>query len=188
MEAQVESAIEIAFDPTTNQSLKAQAYDYLVQLRQDPNGWRVSLALFVREPSPSEVVRHVSMDVVNNAISSRTLSQQDLVHSKTVCMQYIRDQYTGQSRKSDSASIQNKLAQTMTYLFIALYDSEWTSFFDDLQSLWKGSNGVFNSHALTFYLRVLSSVHDEIADVLIPRGQDEHKRCTDIRPRGHHLP
>ncbi|QIW97564.1 hypothetical protein AMS68_003082 [Peltaster fructicola] len=183
MEQQVENAIELAFSPTTDQNLKVQAYDFLNQVRQDLDGWRVSLALFARQPPPSEVVRLVSLEVVNNAVQTRNLAQQDLVHTKTLCMDYVRQHYTGAGQLRDNASIQNKLAQTLTYLFIQLYDTQWPGFFDELKAVCGSEQEIGISHpvATAFFLRILGSVHDEIADVLIPRSQEEHKRSTELK-------
>lgn len=135
MDSQVESAIELAFDPTTDQNLKAQAYDFLTQLRQDPNGWQVCLTLFTRPTSPSEVVRLVSLEVANNAVQTQQLDTQSLVYIKEQLMGYIRQRYGNVDGEKDSASIQNKLTQTCTYLFTYLYPSEWTTFFDDFRAL-----------------------------------------------------
>ena len=68
MDTQVENAIELAFNPTTDPNLKHQAYDFLNQLRADDSGWKVCLSLFTQQPPPSEVVRIVSLEVINNAV------------------------------------------------------------------------------------------------------------------------
>ncbi|KAK5126700.1 hypothetical protein LTR85_009634 [Meristemomyces frigidus] len=183
MDAQVEQAIEIAFDPRTEQHLKAQAYDFLNRLREDPNGWQVCLSLFTRTPSPSEVVRLVCLEVVNNAVQTQRLDQQSLVYVRDSLMGYIRQWYTPGSTNLDSASIQNKLTQTVTYLFTSLYMTEWSSFFDDFRSLaGDASNiGTSNPAATVMYLRIIGSIHDEIADVMIPRTAQEQKRSNDLK-------
>jgi exportin-T len=83
---------------------------------------------------------------------------------------------------TDSAHLQNKLTQTLTYLFATMYASGWESFFDDLLALsGNGSLGLANVPATALYLRILSSVHDEIADVIIPRTPEEAKRNTELK-------
>lgn len=183
MDAQVEQAIEIAFDPRTEQHLKAQAYDFLNRLREDPNGWQVCLTLFTRTPAPSEVVRLVCLEVVNNAVQTQRLDQQSSEYVRDRLMGYIRQWYTPGSTDLDSASIQNKLTQTVTYLFTSLYASEWSSFFDDFRSLAgdASSIGTSNPAATVMYLRIIGSVHDEIADVMIPRTPEEQKRSNDLK-------
>jgi len=183
MDSQVENAIEIAFNPATDQTLKGQAYDFLNQLRQDANSWQVCLTLFVRPAAPSEVVRVVALEILNNAVQMQQLDQASLVYIRDNLMGYVRERYAMGSQQADSASIQNKLTQTFTYLFTYLYPSEWTSFFDDFRSLaGESSNiGTANPVATILYLRIVGSVHDEIADQLIPRTPEEAKRCNGLK-------
>ena len=120
MDSQVENAIEIAFNPATDQALKGQAYDFLNQLRQDANSWQVCLTLFVRPAAPSEVVRVVALEILNNAVQMQQLDQTSLVYIRDNLMGYVRERYATASQQVDSASIQNKLTQTFTYLFTYL--------------------------------------------------------------------
>ncbi|GAM83396.1 hypothetical protein ANO11243_013840 [Dothideomycetidae sp. 11243] len=182
-QTQVESAIEVAFSPTADPNLKSQAYTFLEQLRSDASGWQVCLALFVRSPPPSEVVRHVSLEVVNNAVQSQKVDQQGLEYAKDGLKDYIQRRYTSSSNQADVPALQNKLTQTLTYLFASLYGSTWTSFFDDFRSVAGNSEnlGLANPAGTLLYLRILRSVHDEIADVLIPRTQEEQKRNNDLK-------
>lgn len=183
MDAQVEQAIELAFNPTTAQSLKSQAYDFLNQLRTDDNSWQVCLSLFSRPQAPSEVVRLVCLEIVNNAVQTQGLGQYSLSFMKESLMGYVRDRYQAGAQVTDSPPIQNKLTQTLTYLFTGLYATEWTTFFDGFRTLAGGGNeiGTVNPIATTLYLRVVGSIHDEIADVLIPRTSQEQKRSNELK-------
>ncbi len=183
MDAQVEQAIELAFNPHTDQQLRAQAYEFLNQLKQDPNAWQYCLPLFIRTPSPSEVVRVVCLEMVNNAVQTQRLDQQTLVYVRDSLMSYLRQWYAPGSTNIDSPTIQNKLTQTVTYLFASLYATEWTSFFDDFRELAEANGGtpVSNPVATIMYLRVVGSVHDEIADQMIPRTPDELRRHNELK-------
>ncbi|KAK6441419.1 pre-tRNA nuclear export protein [Oleoguttula sp. CCFEE 5521] len=183
MDAQVENAIDIAFDPRTDQSLKAQAYDFLARLREDPNGWQVCLSLFTRSKSPSEVVRLVSLEIVNNAVQAQQLPQSQLVLIKESLWGYVKQRYAVRSQEADSPSIQNKLTQTFTYLFTHLYSEEWVSFFDDFRELAGDAStvGTANVPGTALYLRIVGSIHDEIADQLIPRTPAVQKRSNDLK-------
>lgn len=183
MKCQVESAIEILSNPSADQNLKSQAFTFLNQLREDASGWQVALSLFTRTPSPSEVVRHVCLEIVNNAVQTQRLDQQSLSSVKYSLLEYVRQRYSQGSTEVDSPGIQNKLTQAMTYLFTALYPSEWTTFFDDFRALAgdAGSIGSTNTAGTLLYLRIVGSVHDEIADLLIPRTQEEQKRNNDLK-------
>lgn len=112
------------------------------------------------------------------------LDVQSLEFIKDNLMNYIRQNYTrGSGQEVDSSSIQNKLTQTTTYLFASLYPTTWQTFFDDFRALAgdAASIGTVNVPATKFYLRILGSVHDEIADVLVARSQEEHKRNTELK-------
>lgn len=142
----------------------------------------------LRDPRPSEVVRHVSLDVINAAIRTGQLNTESLAYIRDNLMVHIRSTYgVGDNarifRMSDSINIQNKFTQTAAYLFVSLYTTEWNSFFHDMLGLTStaGSTSRDNQPGVTFYLRVLNAVHDEIADVLLIRVPGEHKRNTDLK-------
>jgi exportin-T len=184
MDTQVENAIELAFNPTTDASVKAQAYEFLTVLREDGHGqaWQVCLALFTRQPSPSEVVRLVCLEIVNNAVQTQRLDHTSLNDVRYQLMEYIRHRYAPSSPEIDTATIQNKLTQTITYLFTSLYASDWSNFFDDFIALASGEGGIGAAYAPTvMLLRILGSIHDEIADVMIPRTLEEQRRSTELK-------
>lgn len=183
MDGQVEQAIQLAFDPRADQHLKSQAYDFLNHLREDDGAWQVCLSLFTRTPAPAEVVRLVILEIVNNAVQTQRLDRQSLVYIKERLLGYVRQWYAPEPTETDSPTIQNKLTQTITYLFTFLYASEWQSFFDDFRSLAgdAASIGTGNPAATVMYLRILGSIHDEIADVMIPRTAQEQKRSNDLK-------
>ncbi|KAF1951765.1 Exportin-T [Byssothecium circinans] len=183
MEAQVENAIQIASDPTSSQQLRGQAIEYLNQLRTEASAWQAGLSLFTRDPPQSEIIRHTSLDFVNNAIQEHRLDAQSQLYIKDTLMGYIRQKYAPGTTSTDTGHMQNKLMQTMTYLFVALYPSTWQSFFDDFRALAgdQASIGNVNYASTILYLRVLGQVHDEIADVLVARQEDEKKRNTELK-------
>ena len=99
---------------------------------------------------------------------------------------YMRNIYGAAPPSSvqlDPVSIQNKITQTVTNLFVALYADHWTSFFDDILNLTvtTGSTSRDNAAGIMLYLRVLVSVHDDIGDVLLPRSPEEQRRDNDLK-------
>jgi exportin-T len=180
---QVENAINIASNPTSSQALRGQAIDYLNQLRTEGSAWQACLTLFTRDPRPQEIIRHTSLDLVNNAVQEHRLDAQALSYIKDTLMGYIRQTYSPGSGASDTNHIQNKLMQTMTYLFVALYPSAWQSFFDDFRDLAGDPTtiGSVNTTSTILYLRVLGQVHDEVADQLIARPEEEKKRNIELK-------
>ncbi|KAG7120608.1 Exportin-T like protein [Verticillium longisporum] len=184
MEAQIENAVEIAWSPTSDQALKGQAFEFLNQLRTDPQGWQASANLFARTPRTSEVVRMVCLEIVNNAVHTQGLDSASLSFLKQTLLEYVRQVY-GQDRQDqvDPPSLQNKLAQTLTYLFVFLYADGWESFIDDFLALTYSPNSSRqdNISGTVLYLRILGSVHDEIADMLLSRNSNDAKRNTDLK-------
>ncbi|KAL4805936.1 Exportin-T [Aspergillus unguis] len=184
MEEQVANAIEIAGNPTSDAALKSQAFDYLNQLRSDPTGWQVCLALFTRDPPQSHIVRHVSLEVVNSAAQAGLIDFPSLGIVRDGLLGYLRQVYGREGTNPDPPNIQNKIAQTVTFLFSALYANGWESFFDDLLSLTHkspSSTARDNPLGIVFYLRVINSIHDEIGDVLVSRSPVEQERANALK-------
>lgn len=181
---QVANAIEIAWNPSSDHALKAQAFDYLNQLRSDPSGWQVCLSIVTKSPQHSEVVRHVALEVVNSAAHAGLIDAQTLGYVRDSLMAYLRQGYGRDPASPDSPSVQNKIAQTVTYLFSALYASGWESFFDDILGLTykdRSSTSRDNPPGIIFYLRVVISIHDEIGDVLVSRSRAEQDKANSLK-------
>ncbi|UNI14003.1 pre-tRNA nuclear export protein [Purpureocillium takamizusanense] len=182
MEAQVENAVEILSNPTSNHSLKEQAFEFLNQLRSNPQGWQACTNLFARTPRTSEVVRMVCLEVVNYAVHTQGLDGESLAYLKYTLLQYVRQGYGPDAQQEpDPVSLQNKLTQTLTYLFVFLYQDGWQSFLDDFWELTGVPSNASNSPGVLLYLRILSSIHDEIADMLLARESNDAKRNTELK-------
>ncbi len=126
----------------------------------------------------------MSLDVVNNAIQTQQMGYLSLVQLKETLLEYIRRIYgSGAQDQVDPPSLQNKLTQTLTFLFMALYKQGWETFVDDFLALTSlQNNGSRDNLAGTvLYLRILSSIHDEIADVLVTRQTEETQRNTELK-------
>lgn len=140
----------------------------------------------MREPRSSEVVRLVALDVVNNAIQTNQITSQDRIMVRDGLVQYVRNLYEprmGDSLHLDPPSIQNKITQSFTYLFVTMYKEEWTTFFTDILSL--TSSATSSSHenraGIILYLRTLIAVHDEIADVMVTKSADEQRKHMEVK-------
>lgn len=125
------------------------------------------------------------MEIVNGAIQGGQLNAPGLAYLKDSLLAYVLTTYGGAhaDQKLDTLVIQNKIIQTITYLFTSLYASGWESFFDDLLSLTSKENSAARDNApgIIFYLRILNSIHDEIADVLVPRSPEEQRKSNGLK-------
>ena len=169
-------------NPHSDHSLKEQAFEYLNQLKLDSQGWQTCTSLFVRAPRSSEVLRLVCLEVVNYAVHNQGLDGASLAYLRDSLLQYVRQTYgPNPQQEPDPAHLQNKLTQTLTYLFVFLYQDGWQSFLDDFLELSGLSNNTENVNGAVLYLRILSSIHDEIADMLLTRQHGEAKRNTELK-------
>lgn len=179
---QIASAAEIWSNPRSSQELKSQAFDYLNQLKSDPQGWQACVSLFAKQPQAPEVVRLVCLEVVNAAVYSEQLDSQALAFLKDTLLQYVQQHYGPEAQlEPDSGALQNKVTQTLTYLFVFLYRNGWESFIDDFWGLTGVGRGADNVNGIVLYLRVLSSIHDEIADMLLARKDSDGRRNNDLK-------
>lgn len=143
------------------------------------------LAIAIRGPRASEVARHVALDVVNEAIRGPQIQEPGLLFIKDSLLTYIRSIYgnTDSGVQQDPVTIQNKITQTVTYLFTRLYTSQWQTFFDDFLALTSTNDSSVHDNQLgtSLYLRVLISLHDEIADVIVQRSSEEQVRDNNLK-------
>jgi exportin-T len=125
------------------------------------------------------------LEVVNNSLQQQQLDPQSLQFLKDNLLDYVGRVYggAGSQEEVDSASIQNKLTQTMTFLFMSLYKQGWNSFLADFMALTNlpNSSSPDNLAGTVLYLRILQSIHDEIADVLLSRSNSDQKRNTELK-------
>lgn len=100
-------------------------------------------------------------------------------------MAYLRQVYGGgEGVAGDPPNIQNKVAQTLTFLFSSLYVNGWEAFFDDFLSLTyksPSSSARDNPAGIVFYLRVVNAIHDEIGDVLVSRSRGEQDKANALK-------
>lgn len=129
-----------------------------------------------------EVIRVVCLEAINNAIMIESDPNQ-LAALKDTFLDYVQRSYASNPEQIDSSTLQNKLTQTLTLLFVRLYKQGWESFIDDFMSMTNlpGSDRRDNPAGCVLYLRILLSVHDEIADQLLSRLPDEANRNVDLK-------
>lgn len=184
MLCKIVSAIELAGNPSSDQSLRVEATVYCNRLRADRSAWRPCISIFTKTPRYSDVVRVFVLEILNTTIEAGTLDIQALNVIKEQLLEHLRRLYHVEEVSAlDSTSIQNKTAHTFTHLFSALYGNGWKAYFDDILALTsKAQNGVRdNAPGVVFYLRVLIDIHEEIGDQLIPRSRAEQGHANTLK-------
>ncbi|CAN8097199.1 unnamed protein product [Discula destructiva] len=182
MESQIENAISIAGDYRSDQALKQQAFDFLQHIKTNAQAWQAAVSILMRSPPAADITRVVCLEVINTAVMMENDSNY-LLALKDTFLDYIKRSYTNSPDQVDSPTIQNKLTQTLTLLFVRLYKQGWESFLDDFLSITSlpGSTARDNPVGCVLYLRVLLSVHEEIADQLLARNSDESNRNVNLK-------
>lgn len=128
------------------------------------------------------MARFLCLEVVNYAVHTQGLDSPSLSFLKDCLLQYVRQTYGPDAQQEpDPPHLQNKLSQTLTYLFVFLYQDGWQDFLDDFLAVSGLPTNAENVPGVVFYLRMLSSVHDEIADMLLSRQNGEAKRNTELK-------
>jgi exportin-T len=155
-------------------------------VKESEDGWQAALPLFVRTDRASETVRMFCLEVLKEAVDRRSQNPGDesIGYIKQLLLEYVKSTYgPGATAAVDGAHIQNKLCQVITLVFVATYLTSWQTFFDDMMALGKTSAGGAwdNLAGVEFFLRVSQNVHDEVADVLIPRTPQEGQRNVMIK-------
>jgi exportin-T len=131
-------------------------------------------------------VRLFALETVNATIQGGTLDIQTVEAIRDQLLAHLRQVYLAdEDSLLDTVSIQNKSAQTLTYLFSALYGDGWQTYFDDILGLTcRRQNGTRdNASGTIFYLRVLNSIHEDIGDQLIPRSRTEQDHANILKDR-----
>ena len=125
--SQIISAIQIAYNPSSDPTLKRQAFDYVNQLRQEPSAWQPCLTISLQVPRQPMVIRVFCLEIVNNALQAGLVDQQGLKTIKDRLMEYLGKYYGSGSEEEtpDPGTIVNKFAQTITFLFASFYGSGW---------------------------------------------------------------
>lgn len=127
----------------------------------------------------------MSLEIVNSAAQAGLVDLASLGVVRDGLLAYLRQAYgPDASGTPDAPYIQNKIAQTVTFLFSALYANGWETCFDDLLSLTyksSASNARDNLLGIVFYLRVLNSIHEEIGDVLVSRSRGEQDKANTLK-------
>jgi exportin-T len=129
-------------------------------------------------------VRIFVLEILNTTIQGGTLGIQVLSAIKDQLLTHLRRLYLAdETSASDTTSIQNKTAQTLVYLFSALYGHGWEAYFDDILSLTSKTQNRSrdNGSGVIFYLRAINSIHEEIGDQLVPRSRAEQDHANILK-------
>ncbi|KAG0985485.1 hypothetical protein G6F29_003983 [Rhizopus arrhizus] len=181
---QIEQAVMYALGPQVDPNLKAQANAYCESIKNSPDGWQLCLELFMKEPKAVPEARFFALQVLENTLQNNfdSLDSNAVEYIRRNMMQYLGREFVDNIAASTEESfIRNKVAQSLTLLFVHVYPTIWPSFFKDMVSLAKAPNGGSHEKAADFFVRLCISIDEEIARLDIPRTRDEVIRNTNIK-------
>ncbi|KAK4305520.1 hypothetical protein Pmani_022598 [Petrolisthes manimaculis] len=160
-----------------NHQQHAQALEYLQQLRESADGWRMCGATLTNGgPQLDDKVKFVCLQVMEHHARNRyaAATPEEQVHFR----QHLSQWMTALCMCTDPEKvfIQNKTAQLMSLVFVVDYPTRWPSFITDLLSTLS-----LGPHAVQLYLRTLMAIDTEVVDREIIHTQAESDRNTRIK-------
>ncbi|WBW71081.1 karyopherin/importin-beta family nuclear import receptor Los1 [Schizosaccharomyces osmophilus] len=172
----VEKAVEVALDPSVDVGIKQQATDFIATVRASPEGWKVCQEIFVNKTAFREASRLVSLQILCEKASDwkKEVNGMELEMVKENVWAYVKEQ----KYLDDPAYIINAIQHLLTLLFIQLYPVRWNDFFQSLQSMAASSSQVEPSN---FYLKMLLSIGEEVADSFIPKSTTRAQQSTAVK-------
>ncbi|CAG8500890.1 6782_t:CDS:10 [Ambispora leptoticha] len=187
---QIEKAVAFALDPSAESNLKAQAMSFCEQVKSAPDGWQLCLTLFVRSPKSTPEARIFALQVLDDVLQNRitSLNATEILYIKNTLMDFVKREYViGDGNDGECSSepnyLKNKFAHTLTLLFVQIYTTSWREFFNEFLGLLHSNSHVRQTNVRTvdLFLRILLSIDEEVASLVVPRGKEENNRNTEIK-------
>ncbi|GMM37361.1 Ran GTPase-binding protein [Saccharomycopsis crataegensis] len=172
MEAQIQQAVEIAFNPASTPQLKQQALEFIDEIKATEDAWNACLPILYSDQAPDTVKLFV-FQIIDSSIPSLTVDQLDSL--KSLLLEFFKgivvnidDLSSTSSTFSRSGFLKNKLATTFSYMFYYSYLNIWPGFFKTFIKLIENddNNKLRKLTIIDYYLRILLSIHSEIGDQL----------------------
>ncbi|CCJ29157.1 unnamed protein product [Pneumocystis jirovecii] len=191
MEVNIDQAVNIMLQPHVDPSLKQQAITFCDQIKNSPEGWQVCLSLFTKIPKVSEQTRLFALQVLGYAIKSSNrindLTPQSLNFIKNQIFDWVIQEFSPMRiEDTDPPFLHSKLSHFFALLFITLYTTSWSSFFTDIFALIQNSssqNEKSSAKAAEFYLKILLSIDEEIADQHTSREPNQISRNNSLKDK-----
>ncbi|KAJ1676026.1 pre-tRNA nuclear export protein [Spiromyces aspiralis] len=183
---QFEQAVRYALDPLANPDVKGQAMQYCESVRDSPDGWQLCLELFVEAAARSPESRLFSLQVIDSALTAAPprLSLTNVDSIRNILFDFIQKRYsTDYYYTQEPAFIKNKLAHTIVLAFVQAYPERWHDFFPTLAKMAgvDAASTRINAYLADFFLKILSSLDEEIINPVVPRSKEVVVRNQNIK-------
>ncbi|CAH6719657.1 exportin-T [[Candida] jaroonii] len=167
MEQQITQAVEIALN-NSNKELHDQAIGYINTIKQTKEGYESCLNLLTTKVS--EELRFFIFQVIEENLQN--LSDQEIF-----TLNEILNNYYLEIIKS-SSYLKNKYCEILSKIFCQVYLSQ-----DDFLTKWLVKLDGADEDLIDIYLRLMISIHEEIADKLINRDNFINERNTYLKDK-----
>ncbi|XP_029201596.2 exportin-T-like [Acropora millepora] len=159
-----------------NATSQAGASQYLEELKNSPDGWKLCGDALIRNIYSDETVKFFCFQVLEHQIKTRHQAScpldQDAI--RKILLSWLHNQCCAQS--DDENFLKNKAAQVFSLIFVRDYPEQWPSFFSDLLQCLQ-----FGSRAVDMYLRILKAIDEEVVDRDVVRSPQLNERSTKIK-------
>ncbi|KAG8814048.1 pre-tRNA nuclear export protein [Serendipita sp. 399] len=107
--------------------------------------------------------------------SKGRLSNEDFATLQEQFMTYLRSEYLYGAAEGVHFFLRNKFSYALTLLFLASYETQWPTFFDDIFLLLKPppESGVqsLNPHVSNFFFKLILEMSSEVADQILKNAR-----------------
>ncbi|EPZ30882.1 Xpo1-domain-containing protein [Rozella allomycis CSF55] len=147
--------------------IRQQAYDYCEDVKKSPEGWKLGLELFLRQPRT-----FFCLQLLEHAIKYKVVCGSELSG--------LRGEMMGEIGGWDELDVKNKLVQVVGLMFEGEYLTSWPNFFKDMIYLVQSAN---QTHVYEFYLRLCLSIDEEVVTTAGGRAEEAeaHQRHTMLK-------
>ncbi|KAG5518198.1 hypothetical protein PMAC_003384 [Pneumocystis sp. 'macacae'] len=162
MEVNIDQAVNIVLQPHIDPSLKQQAITFCDQVKNSPEGWQVCLSIFTKIPKASEQTRLFALQVLGYAIKSRIndLTSESLSFIKNQIFDWTVQEFSPMRIEDIDPP----------YIFALIRNSS-------------SQSEKSYTKAAEFYLKILLSIDEEIADQHISREPDQIFRNNSLKDK-----
>eukprot|EP01134_Creolimax_fragrantissima_P004329 CFRG4329T1 len=178
---QFEQAVICSLGNVTNQALKTEATAYCEQVRLSDNGWQLCAQRFVdleAAGSNEDLVRFFCLHVIENALKTKfdTQPKEALLPINDLLMRWLSDKG---SKIEAQSYVWNKFAYLFVLLFKRLYVTHANMMMSELIELIAKSRN--RSRMADMFIRVCTSIHEDIVTRDISRTSEECKLSVDLK-------
>lgn len=180
MEQQINQAVAIALSRDSDQGLKTQAIDFINQIKSTKEGYESCLQILFKD-QVNEEFKFFIYQVIEENLGN--LSDKDSFELDQLLFEHFQRSVLV-NKSSDSTYIKNKFVNVLSKIFCKNYLTINPNFLKNwLELIAKYELTELSVVVYDYYLRLMISIHEEIADKLISRDNYVNERNTYLKDK-----